>query len=77
MRYAAETLNSMNVCVNIARHYMLVKSSTRNSVYYMEKAAILGIVEARRFLGNACYNSGDVAEGVKHFIIGAKQGDKQ
>ena len=43
----------------------------------MEKSAFLGSFEAKWFLGNACYNSGDVAEGVKYFIIGAKQGDKK
>ena len=42
----------------------------------MEKSAFLCSFEARWFLRNACYNSGDVAAGVKHFIIGAKQGDK-
>ena len=43
----------------------------------MEKAAILGSVEARWFLWSACYNFGDLAESVKYFIMGAKQGDKK
>ena len=43
----------------------------------MERAAIIGSAETRWFLDNACYDSGDVTEGVKRFIIGAKQGHKK
>ena len=75
--HAAGTLNNVNACMNMARHCKAVGNSNKRSVYYMEKPVILGSVDARWFLGRACYNFGDVVKGVKHFIIGAKQGDKK
>ena len=50
--------------------------TTSSHVTTWKKIAILGSVEARWFLGSACYDGDGVAECVKHFIIGAKQGDK-
>ena len=76
-RDAAGRLNSANACLNMAHHYGRVLKDMRRSLYYFEKAAILGNVEARLFLGNTSYDSGKMHEDVQHFKISAKQGDKK
>lgn len=61
----------------MANHYGRVKNNFDKMMYYFEKAAILGSVEARLFLWKTSYKSDDINEGVKHFVISAKQGDKE
>ena len=49
-RDAAGRFNSYNACLNMANHYGRVKNNFDKMMYYFEKAAILGSVEARLFL---------------------------
>ena len=76
-RDSAGTHNNDQACLNMACHYGRVLKDMNRSLYYSEKAAILGSVEARFFFGEASYNSNKAHEGVSDFEISAKQGQKE